>query len=163
MKKLILAGASAVAAFTIPALSLADAVCKLNGQVVPCDQLPPMFGFMAVFAPLIVLAMWAVMILLIIVPCWIIFQKAGKPGWAIIVPFYNIIVMLEIIGRPIWWILLFFIPFVNAIMGIIVVIELAQAFRKSVGFAIGMIFLPFIFYPILAFGSAQYGGVPVHN
>ncbi len=87
---------------------------------------------------------------------WKIFTKAGKPGWAVIIPIYNIIVMLEIVNRPIWWIILYLIPGVNAIVGIIVMIDLAKSFGKSVGFAVGMIFLGIIFFPILAFGDAQY-------
>lgn len=87
---------------------------------------------------------------------WKVFEKANQPGWAVIVPVYNIIVMLKIAQRPLWWILLFFIPCVSIIPGIIVPVDIAKKFNKGVGFAIGMIFLPFIFYPILAFGSAEY-------
>jgi len=87
---------------------------------------------------------------------WKIFAKAGKPGWAVIIPIYNIIVMLEIVNRPIWWIILFLIPVVNFVVGIIVVLDLAKSFGKSTGFAVGMILLGIIFYPMLAFGDAQY-------
>lgn len=86
---------------------------------------------------------------------WKIFVKAGKPGWGCIVPIYNIILQLEIAGRPIWWIFLFLIPFVNIIVGIIVVLDIAKAFGKGTGFAIGMIFLPYIFFPILAFDNSE--------
>lgn len=95
-------------------------------------------------------------ILLIIAGMWKIFVKAGKPGWAAIVPIYNIIVLLEITGKPIWWFILMLIPFVNLIVFIIVLVELAKRFGKGVGFAIGLLLLPFIFYPVLGFGSAQY-------
>lgn len=87
---------------------------------------------------------------------WKIFAKAGKPGWAVIIPIYNIIVMLEIVNRPIWWIILFLIPVVNVVVGIIVTLDLAKSFSKGTGFAIGMILLGFIFYPILAFSDARY-------
>lgn len=87
---------------------------------------------------------------------WKIFAKAGKPGWAVIIPIYNIIVMLEIVNRPIWWIILFLIPVVNFVVGIIVILDLAKSFGKSTGFAVGMILLGIIFYPMLAFGGAQY-------
>lgn len=87
---------------------------------------------------------------------WKIFTKAGKPGWAVIIPIYNVIVMLEIVNRPIWWIVLFFIPVVNVIVGIVLALDLAGAFGKGTGFAVGMILLSFIFYPILAFGDAEY-------
>ena len=94
-------------------------------------------------------------IIFMIVVMWKIFVKAGKPGWGCIVPIYNVILQLEIAGRPIWWIFLFLIPFVNIIVGIIVVLDIAKAFGKGTGFAIGMIFLPFIFFTILAFDSSE--------
>ena len=97
-------------------------------------------------------------ILLMIIAMWKIFSKAGKPGWAAIIPIYNIIVLLEIVDKPLWWIILMFIPFVNIVINIIVTVELAKKFGQSVGFAIGLILLAPIFYPILGFGSAQYQG-----
>ena len=93
-----------------------------------------------------------------IIAMWKLFAKAGKPGWASLIPFYNIWVMLEIVGRPGWWILLMLIPGVNLVIGIIVMIDLAKSFGKETGFAIGLILLPFIFMLILAFGKAQYQG-----
>ncbi len=98
---------------------------------------------------------FAILIFMIIV-MWKIFVKAGKPGWGCIVPIYNIILQLEIAGRPIWWIFLMFIPFVNIVISIIILIDFAKAFGKGTGFAIGMLFLPFIFFPILAFDSSEY-------
>ncbi len=94
-----------------------------------------------------------------VIACWWrLFTKAGKPGWAAIVPIYNVIVMLEIVGRPLWWILLFLLPCVNIIVGIMLMVDLAKAFGKDTGFAIGLIFLGIIFLPILAFGSSRYLG-----
>ena len=93
-----------------------------------------------------------------LVAMWKIFTKAGKPGWAAIIPFYNIWVMLEMVGRPGWWLLLFFIPGVNVVMAIIVMVDLAKSFGKSGGFVFGLILLPYIFFPILGFGKAQYVG-----
>ena len=87
---------------------------------------------------------------------WKIFTKAGKPGWASIIPIYNVFVMLDIAGKPAWWFLLFLIPFVNFIVGILVIAGIATNFGKGGGFVVGMILLPIVFYPILAFGSAQY-------
>ena len=89
---------------------------------------------------------------------WKIYEKAGKPGWAALVPIYNAVVFLEIIGKPIWWILLLFIPFVNFVIAIICVVELAKAFGKDAVFAIGMLLVGVVFYPLLAFGDAQYQG-----
>lgn len=89
---------------------------------------------------------------------WKLFTKAGKPGWASIVPIYNILVQLEIVGKPAWWLVLLLIPFVNFVVAILVCIELAKVFGKSTGFGIGLVFLGFIFFPILAFGDAKYVG-----
>ena len=86
-----------------------------------------------------------------------LFTKAGKPGWASIVPIYNTCVMIDIAGKPIWWILLMFIPGVNIVISVLVMIGLAKNFGRGTGTVIGLIFLPFIFLLILAFGSAEYG------
>ena len=94
----------------------------------------------------------------IIAGVWQVFVKAGRPGWAAIIPFYNYYVMLKIVGRPGWWLILYFIPIVNFIIWIIVSIDLAKSYAKSTGFAVGLIFLPFIFLPILGFGPATYMG-----
>lgn len=95
---------------------------------------------------------------LIIAGMWKMFTKAGRPGWAAIIPIYNIIVLLEIVGRPIWWIVLMLIPLVNFIVWIILSIDLAKSFGKGTGFGIGLAFLYFIFIPVLGFGSATYRG-----
>lgn len=89
---------------------------------------------------------------------WKIFVKAGKPGWAAIIPIYNIVMELEIIGRPWWWVLLMFVPLVNVVIAIIVLFDLAKVFGKGTGFGFGLLFLSFIFIPILAFGDARYLG-----
>jgi hypothetical protein len=102
-------------------------------------------------------------IILTIIGLWKVFVKAGKPGWAAIVPIYNIVVLCEIVGRPVWWVVLMLIPFVNVIVAIILLIDLAKAFGKSAGFGIGLTFLPFIFFPMLGFGAAQYRGPVVTN
>ena len=95
-------------------------------------------------------------IALMIASLWKVFTKAGQPGWASIVPIYNIIVMLQMIGKPWWWIIGMIIPFVNFIVFIMLAIELARVFGKGIGYAIGLILLPFVFYPMLAFGDATY-------
>src|SRR6266516_132213 len=96
--------------------------------------------------------------LLLIVAMWKVFTKAGQPGWASIIPIYNLYVWCKIVGRPWWWILLMLIPFVNFIILIILFIDMAKSFGKGAGFGIGLILLPIIFFPILGFGSAQYQG-----
>jgi hypothetical protein len=101
---------------------------------------------------------YLVFALLIVVSLWKLFIKAGKPGWTAIIPIYNIIVYLEIIGRPLWWILLLLIPCVNIVVSIITSIDFAKSFGKETGYGIGVWLLPIIFYPMLAFGDAQYAG-----
>ena len=96
--------------------------------------------------------------LLLIVAMWKVFTKAGQPGWASIIPIYNLYIWCKIVGRPWWWILLMLIPFVNFIVCIILCIDLAKSFGKGVGFGIGLALLGIIFFPILGFGSAQYQG-----
>jgi len=95
-------------------------------------------------------------VVLVIAAFWTVFTKAGQPGWACIVPIYNIIVLLQIAGKPLWWIILMLIPLVNIVIAILVAIAIAKNFGKSAGFGIGLAFLPFIFYPVLAWGDAQY-------
>src|SRR5258708_7242778 len=87
---------------------------------------------------------------------WKVFVKAGEPGWAAIVPIYNLITLLKIAGKPAWWFLLMLIPLVNIIILIIVAIAVAKNFGKETGFGIGLAILPFIFYPMLAWGDATY-------
>ena len=95
-------------------------------------------------------------IVLILAGVWKVFTKAGRPGWVIFIPIYNAIVLMRIAKRPGWWVLLYLVPIVNVIVCIVVSIDVAKNFGKGVGFAIGLIILPIIFYPILGFGSAQY-------
>lgn len=102
--------------------------------------------------------LYLVILVIVIAGYWKVFEKAGKPGWAAIIPIYNIIVLLEIVGRPIWWIILLLIPFVNFIVLIMLVHGLSTSFGKGVGYTLGLIFLPFIFMPILGFGDATYSG-----
>ena len=113
--------------------------------------------FMKAAIILYILFMIAIALVLIIAQ-WKIYQKAGKPGWASIIPIYSTIVLLEIVGKPWWWILLMLIPFVNIILVIWVINLLSKSFGKGVGFTIGLILLSIVFYPILGFGSAQYKG-----
>ena len=92
------------------------------------------------------------------VAAWVIYEKAGEAGWKCLIPIYSTLVLLKIVGRDWWWILLLFIPIVNIIVWIIVMIDLAKSFGHGVGFAIGLILLPFIFGLILAFGADTYKG-----
>jgi hypothetical protein len=82
---------------------------------------------------------------------WKVYTKAGQPGWAAIIPIYNVYILLKIVGKPGWWLLLYFVPFVNIIIGIWVTNLLSKSFGKSEGFTVGLLLLSIIFYPILAF------------
>ena len=96
------------------------------------------------------------LIILMVASMWRVYTKAGQPGWSILVPIYNVYVMLKIAGKPGWWLLLMLVPLVNFIIQILVYIGIAKNFGKDGGFAAGLIILPFAFFPILAFGSAEY-------
>lgn len=96
--------------------------------------------------------------LITIIGMWKVFEKAGKPGWAAIIPIYNIIVMLEITGQPIWWLFMLFIPLVNIVFAIMLIHSISRSFGQDVGTTLLCLFLPFIGYPMLGFGSARYVG-----
>lgn len=110
----------------------------------------------------ILLVIWILFCLaltvVIIIAQWKIYEKAGKPGWACIIPIYNTIVLLEIVGKPWWWILLMLIPVVNFIFVIWMTNLLSKSFGKDEGFTVGLLLLSIVFYPILGFGSAKYLG-----
>lgn len=97
-------------------------------------------------------------IVAVIAGWWKIFTKAGEAGWKSIIPVYNFIVILKIVGRDWWWVILMLIPIVNFIILIIVSLDLAKSFGRGTGFGIGLAFLSFIFAPILGFGSDTYKG-----
>jgi Family of unknown function (DUF5684) len=118
---------------------------------------------------------------LVLIAYWFIYDKAGQPGWAVLIPVYNLIVLLKIVGRPTWWliwyfqVLVFYILFIVSpgvatgallflsevtciVFAIMVTNGLSKSFGKDAGFTVGLIFLGFIFYPILGFGKATYIG-----
>ena len=97
-------------------------------------------------------------VIFLIAAQWKIYQKAEQPGWACIIPIYNTIVLLRIVGKPWWWLLLMLIPFANIVLVIWMTNMLSKSFGKDEGFTLGLIFLSFIFYPILGYGSARYLG-----
>lgn len=108
-------------------------------------------------SPVVWICYFAVIILMI-AAIWKVFSKAGQPGWASLIPIYNLYIMCKIAGRPGWWVLLMLIPLVNVIIAIILLVDISKSFGKGVGFALGLLFLGIIFWPILGFGSAQYQG-----
>ncbi|MGA9649360.1 MULTISPECIES: DUF5684 domain-containing protein [Pedobacter] len=103
---------------------------------------------------LFILVIWVISV----AGMWKTFEKAGKPGWAAIIPIYNIIIMLEIVGKPMIWILWLLLPCTNFVFGIWLINLMSKSYGKSEGFTIGLIFLSFIFWPILGFGDAKYLG-----
>ena len=106
---------------------------------------------------------WVIALLLIalmIVAMWILFKKAGQPGWAAVVPFYDQYTLYEITWGNGWRFLMLLIPIYNIVLAILTYIRLAKAFGKDEGYAVGLVFLPQVFVPMLAFGSAAYHGVP---
>jgi len=93
-----------------------------------------------------------------VLPLWLVFNKAGQPGWHALIPIFNIYVLLKVVGRPGWWLILFLIPFVNIIIWIIVAYDLARSFGHGAGFTIGLVLLSWIFLLILGVNSSRYLG-----
>ena len=104
-----------------------------------------------------VMIVYLVIIVLMVVSMWKVFTKAGQPGWAAIVPFYNVYILLKMVGRPAWWLLLFLVPLVNIVISVIVYLDLAKAFGRSSVFGVfGLLLFPYIGFPMLAFGKDVY-------
>jgi len=108
---------------------------------------------------------WLAIVVIVIAGLWKVFTKAGQPGWAAIIPIYNIYIILQIVGRPTWWLAFLLLPIIPVIGGLALLVvlfiiywDLAKSFGKDVGYAIGLLLLSFIFVPMLGFGSAQYIG-----
>jgi hypothetical protein len=105
-----------------------------------------------VIVPLIGLAIFAA----VIAGVWKVFTKAGQPGWGALIPIYNVVLLLQIAKRPVWWLLLLFVPLVNLVVTVVVSVDIAKRFGKGVGFGMGLAFLGFVFYPVLGFSDARY-------
>lgn len=90
-----------------------------------------------------------------------VLEKAGKPLWAGFVPIYNVMLLLEIVGRPTWWLILFLIPIVNIIVWVIVCVDIAKSFGKDVVYGVLLAFAGVIMWPVLAFSDATYTGPSV--
>ncbi|MCC5951739.1 MAG: signal peptidase I [Acidimicrobiia bacterium] len=112
------------------------------------DAGPPAIFWVVYFA---VIAVW-------IAGMWTAFAKAGQPGWAAIVPIYNIYIWTKIVGREPWWIILLIIPCVNFVAMVVLSVDMAKSFGKDAAYGIGLWLLPFVFWPMLGFGSSQYRG-----
>ena len=118
------------------------------------ESFPFVAAIIAILVPLIIICIGIA--ILEIVALWFIFEKAQEPGWAAIIPIYNLLIVIKIAGKPWWWILIALIPIVNLIFYILVLDGLAKSFGKTSSFTVGLFFLRFIFLPILGFGNAQY-------
>jgi len=101
---------------------------------------------------IIVVAVIGVLFLLMVLSWWKIFSKANQAGWKVFVPFLNFIVVTKILNKPIWWMAIYLILPVGHIL---VSLQMAKLFGKKIIFAVGMILVPFVFYPLLAFSKAQ--------
>lgn len=101
--------------------------------------------------------------ILLAVGTWYMFEKAGKPGWAMLIPVYNVIVMCQIAQKPMWWIAMLFIPIVNIVFLIMILNGISKSFGKDAGFTVGLVFLQQIFFAILGFGPAEYQLAQVQN
>jgi hypothetical protein len=106
----------------------------------------------------IIAIIYFALIIFLIASMWTIFSKAGQPGWAAIVPIYNIITLLKFVGKPWWWLFLYCIPVVNIVFLIWTYNMLSKSFGKDEGFTVGILLLGIVFIPILAFGDAKYIG-----
>lgn len=119
-----------------------------------CHPMTMMFAF--VFIPLIIIALNAIIIRY--VALWFVFTKAGEPGWAAIIPVYNLLIIIKIAGKQWWYILLFLIPVVNIVIWIMILHGISKGFGKGGWFTVGLFFFKVIFWAILGFGGAQYIG-----
>ena len=139
------------------------------------------FDFLSTVYGVLFSVVGLLIVIAVIAGMWLVFQKAGEAGWKSIIPIYNVWVLMEIIGRPGWWVILYFLPAVGwglgelldlpeswlaaAVVGVvsfviwvITMVGLAESFDRGIGFAIGLMFLPMLFYPLLGFSDMQYYG-----
>jgi uncharacterized membrane protein YhaH (DUF805 family) len=110
-------------------------------------------------ATTITLVVYLGFVVLTLAGYWRMLSKAGRPGWAIIVPFYGAVQLLQITGRSGWWVLAMMVPVLSLFPAIRLAFELARVFGRGIGFGFGLLFLPFIFAPVLGFGDAEYVGL----
>ena len=109
-----------------------------------------------ILIPIFVLLFALAFSIFLLVCRWKIFVKAGKEGWKSIIPIYNIIILIEIVKKPTWWIFLLLIPIYNIYIMFTLNIRLSKSFGKNELFGILLTFFNFIFEPILAFSDAKY-------
>lgn len=105
-----------------------------------------------------IIIIYLAIVVFLIAAMWKVFEKAGQPGWAAIIPIYNLYIMTKIAGKPGWWVVMFFIPILNIVFLIWLYNMVSKSFGKDEGFTAGLVILGVIFWPILGFGSAKYQG-----
>jgi hypothetical protein len=120
------------------------------------DSIPYWPFIVALIVPIIIFGI--ICLVIEIVGAWHMFEKAGEPGWAAIIPVYNYLIAIKIAGKQWWYILLMLIPVVNLVVYIMILDGLSKNFGKGTGFTVGLFFFRFIFIPILGFGKAVYTG-----
>ena len=113
--------------------------------------------FFIFFTPVFIIC-WLVIVVFLIAAQWKVFVKAGQPGWAAIIPIYNIYIMTKIAGKPGIWTLLCLLPIVNIIFTIWLYNMISKSFGHDEGFTVGLFLLGIVFWPILGFGSSKYQG-----
>ena len=65
----------------------------------------------ALIGVIVTMVIYIAIIVFFLMVGWKIYAKAGQPGWAVLVPIYNVVALMQIAGKPIWWVVLYFIPF----------------------------------------------------
>lgn len=105
---------------------------------------------------IVFIILWLGIIAFAIISQWKVFEKAGQPGWACIIPIYNVLIMLKIANKPWWWIFMFLIPIANIVFAIMMIHRISLSFGKGAGFTVGLLFLSIIFWAILAFDDSVY-------
>jgi len=111
----------------------------------------------------ILLIVYLALIVVMIAALWKVFTKAGEPGWASIIPFYNVYTEFKIAGMNPWLFLLLFIPIVNIVIAIMMAIKLGERFGKGGAWSFFLLVIfPIIGYLILGFGKDAYIPVPQH-
>jgi len=124
----------------------------LPGAPLPAKKIPAL-PTSSIF---VIMGVVLLLIILLIASVWKVYEKAGQAGWKCLIPIYNYVVFLHIIARPVWWVILLFVPVVCFIILIVMHVDLARRFGKGVLYGLGLCILPFIFFPLLAFGDAAY-------
>lgn len=132
-------------------------------------------AFMGILFVVLVIGLFLALIML--VSLWKIFTKAGQPGWAAIIPFYNKYILVKVARLPVYYFVALYLPFLLVVAKIsvpyaisnaigiailcvygFIMYNLCKQFSKGIVYTVGMTFLPFIFYPMLAFGDSVYQG-----